>query len=78
MIIVYISTLPAASPPDKFTRDGQDLLVKVQVPYSGACLGTRTKRACLVVDDGVVKSIEIEDNPGVVEVSGADTCLARL
>jgi curved DNA-binding protein len=27
-------------PDPVFTRDGQDLLVKVQVPFSGACLGT--------------------------------------
>ena len=29
-------------PDPQFTRDGQDLYIKVQIPFSGACLGTTT------------------------------------
>ena len=30
-------------PDPQFTRDGQDLYIKVQIPFSGACLGTTTE-----------------------------------
>lgn len=42
---------------------------------SGAGLGTRAKRFSLVAEDGVVKKLHIEENPGEVVVSGADKCL---
>lgn len=41
---------------------------------SGAGLGTRSKRFSMVIEDGVVKSLEVEDKPGEVTVSGADRC----
>jgi glutaredoxin/glutathione-dependent peroxiredoxin len=40
-------------------------------------LGMRGKRAVLIVDDGVVKSVELEPAKGV-EVTSAEACLARL
>jgi len=45
---------------------------------SGFGLGTRSKRYAMLVEDGVVKALHVEDSPGVMEVSGADRILAAL
>ena len=45
---------------------------------SGFGLGTRSKRYAMVVEDGVAKSINVEESPGVMEISGADKILAAL
>jgi peroxiredoxin len=45
---------------------------------SGFGLGTRSQRYSMVVEDGVVRSINIEDTPGKAEVSGADNLLKSL
>ena len=45
---------------------------------SGFGLGTRSKRYSMLVDDGVVKALHVEESPGVMEVSGADRMLAAL
>jgi peroxiredoxin len=45
---------------------------------SGAGLGTRCKRFAMLVDDGVVKALNVEDSPGSVEVTNADKLLAEL
>ena len=44
---------------------------------SVAGLGTRGKRFSMSIEDGVVKSIGIEEGKGVT-VSGADACLVKL
>src|SRR5579883_3000529 len=41
-------------------------------------LGVRSQRYCMVVDDGVVKTLNIEDGPGKAEISGADNLLKSL
>ena len=41
-------------------------------------LGLRSGRYAMVVDDGVVKTLNIEDAPGKAEVSGADNLLKSL
>ena len=41
-------------------------------------LGVRSGRYCMVVEDGVVKSIDVEDAPGKAEISGADNLLKGL
>jgi glutaredoxin/glutathione-dependent peroxiredoxin len=43
---------------------------------SGFGLGTRSKRYSMLVDDGVVKALHVEESPGVMELSGADRILA--
>ena len=41
-------------------------------------LGVRSGRYAMVVDDGVVKTLNVEDAPGKAEVSGADNLLKGL
>ena len=45
---------------------------------SGFGLGTRSKRYSMLVEDGTVKALNVEEAPGVMEVSGADRILASL
>ncbi|ODR95301.1 alkyl hydroperoxide reductase [Methyloceanibacter stevinii] len=45
---------------------------------SGVGLGTRSKRYAMVVEDGTVKALMTEENPGVAEVSAAEAVLASL
>jgi len=45
---------------------------------SGFGLGTRSKRYAMVVDDGVVKALEVEDSPGECTVTKADAILRIL
>ncbi|MBV9347288.1 MAG: redoxin family protein, partial [Pseudolabrys sp.] len=45
---------------------------------SGRGLGTRTKRYSMLVEDGTVKQLNIEDQPGQCTVSGGDTLLKQL
>ena len=40
-------------------------------------MGVRARRGVLTIDDGVVKSIEMEE-PGKFEVSSAEACLLKL
>jgi peroxiredoxin len=40
-------------------------------------MGHRSKRYSMIVEDGVVKALNVEDKPGV-NVSGADTILTQL
>ena len=41
-------------------------------------LGLRSGRYAMVVDDGVVKTLNVEDAPGKADVSGADNLLKSL
>lgn len=41
-------------------------------------MGTRLKRFSMIVDDGVVTALNIEDSPGKAEVSGAARILEQL
>jgi peroxiredoxin len=45
---------------------------------SGAGLGTRSKRYAMVVDNGVVQTLLVEDAPGQAEKSSAEAVLATL
>ena len=51
--------------------------VDLEMDGSGFGLGKRSKRYAMVVQDGVVKTIAVE-NPGAFEVSSADAILAAL
>jgi glutaredoxin/glutathione-dependent peroxiredoxin len=41
-------------------------------------MGMRTKRYSMLVKDGVVASLNVEETPGKADVSGADTLLGQL
>jgi peroxiredoxin len=41
-------------------------------------LGLRSKRYSMLVDDGVVKALFIEDSPGKADLSGAEHLLAHI
>lgn len=45
---------------------------------SGAGLGTRCKRFSLTAEDGVVKALVVEDKPGDLTGTSADSCLSNL
>ncbi len=64
-----------------FLADGNAEFAKaigLDLDASGNGLGIRSHRYSMLVDDGVVKSINLEPNPGKVEVSGGDTLLGQL
>jgi peroxiredoxin len=41
-------------------------------------LGTRSQRYAMVVEDGVVKTLNLEDQPGKAEISGAENLLKGM
>lgn len=45
---------------------------------SGFSLGTRSKRYSMLLDNGVVKALHIEEAPGVMDISGAEKMLESL
>ncbi len=45
---------------------------------SGAGLGIRAKRFSMVIDNGQVTDLQIEETPSNVELSGAEACLVKL
>ena len=45
---------------------------------AGAGLGTRAQRFSMVIENGIVKDLQVEPVASAVELSGADVCLARL
>ena len=73
-----------ASDPDNkidFLADGSGDFAKavgMELDASANGLGMRSKRYCMVVEDGVVKSLNIEDAPGKADISGADNLLKSL
>jgi glutaredoxin/glutathione-dependent peroxiredoxin len=57
----------------EFTR-----AIGLDLDASGFGLGTRSKRYAMVVEDGVVKALMVEDVPTQAEKSGASAILAAL
>lgn len=64
-----------------FLADGNADFAKavgLDLDASGMGLGTRSHRYSMLVKDGVVSKLNLEPNPGKVEVSGGDTLLGQL
>jgi peroxiredoxin len=64
-----------------FLADGNgDFAKAIDLTFdgSGNGLGLRSKRYSMLVEDGVVKKLNIEEAPGKVEVSGGDTLAQQL
>jgi len=60
--------------------DGNGTFTKelgLEMDGSGFGLGTRSKRYAMVVDDGVVKQLNVE-NPGAFEVSSAEAVMKAI
>lgn len=52
--------------------------IGLELDLSARGLGMRSQRYAMIVEDGVVKSLNIEDAPGTAEKSGADAIAALL
>ena len=64
-----------------FLADGNAEFAKaigMELDASANGLGIRSKRYSMLVEDGVVKKLNLEAMPGKVEVSGGDTLLGQL
>jgi peroxiredoxin len=71
----------AGSDDIEFLADGSADFAKatgLELDASAGGLGIRSKRYCMVVDDGVVKSLTVEDSPGKADMSGAEALLKSL
>jgi glutaredoxin/glutathione-dependent peroxiredoxin len=65
----------------EFVSDGSGDFAKaigLTMDGSGFGLGTRSQRYSMIVDDGVVTTLNVEDTPGKADVSGADNLLSQL
>ncbi len=65
----------------EYIADGNGDFAKaigLTIDASGNGLGIRSKRYSMIVDDGVVKSLNVEETPGKAEVSGAENLLKSL
>ena len=65
----------------EFLADGNADFAKaidMTLDGSGNGLGIRSKRYSMLVDNGVVKSLNVEDAPGKADISGADALLKQL
>lgn len=64
-----------------FLADGATEFMRaagLDIDMSGFGMGTRSKRYAMVVDDGVVTTLEIENSPSDVDFSSADHMLSVL
>jgi peroxiredoxin len=65
----------------KFVADFDAKLTKalgLEIDLSAGGLGLRSKRYSMIIDDGKVSTLNVEDSPGVAEISGAATILGQL
>ena len=65
----------------EFVADGNgDFAKALDLTFdgSGFGLGTRSKRYSMLVDDGVVKRLNVEESPAKVDVSGAEALLGQI
>jgi peroxiredoxin len=67
--------------PIEFLADGSGNWAKalgLTIDLTERGLGLRSQRYAMLVDDGVVKTLNIEDSPGKADISGADNLLKSM
>jgi peroxiredoxin len=65
----------------EFLADGSAAFAKaigLTVDLGERGLGTRSSRYSMLVEDGVVKKLNVEDAPGKADLSGADNLLKQI
>lgn len=65
----------------EFLSDGNGDFAKalgLALDGTGFGLGTRSQRYSMIVDDGVVRAVNVEDSPSKADVSGAENLLKQL
>lgn len=65
----------------KFAADFDASFTKeigMDIDLAIAGLGVRSKRYAMIVDDGIVTDIDVDEGRGVVDVSGAASVLGKL
>jgi peroxiredoxin len=65
----------------EFLADGNGEFAKaidLTLDASGNGLGVRSKRYAMLVENGVVKKLSVEEAPGKIDVSGGDALLKQL
>jgi glutaredoxin/glutathione-dependent peroxiredoxin len=65
----------------EFLADGNGDFAKaigLAADSAASGMGTRSRRYAMVVDDGVVQALNLEDAPGKAEISGAENLLRGL
>jgi peroxiredoxin len=65
----------------EFLADGSADFAKaleLSLDASAGGLGIRSKRYSMIVEDGVVKALNVEEAPGKADLSGADNLLKQL
>ena len=65
----------------EFLADGSAAFAKaigLSVDLGERGLGMRSQRYAMVVDDGVVKTLNVEESPGKADISGADNLLKGM
>jgi glutaredoxin/glutathione-dependent peroxiredoxin len=65
----------------EFLADGSGDFAKaidLTVDLIARGLGVRSQRYSMLVEDGVVKKLNVEDSPGKADISGADNLLKQL
>ncbi len=65
----------------EFLADGSADLAKaigLELDATGGGLGVRSKRYAMIVNDGTVEWLAVEDAPGKADATGADAVLAQL
>ena len=70
-----------AKGPIQFIADGNGAFTTalgMDIDLSIAALGVRSKRYAMVVENGAVKALNIEETPSTAEVSSAEALLAAL
>ena len=65
----------------RYLADGSAVFAKaigLDIDLSAGGLGIRSKRYSMLIEDGTIIQLNVEDSPGKAEISGAATLLGQL